>query len=588
MAFTPLAGELVFDTDECAVFVGDGVTAGGKPISNLTNEQIEDIVGALIGDSSTIDITYDDAGNVLTMDVITSALNHQDLNGAGTNDHAAIDAHIASTANPHVVTITQAITADGGTDITVAELEQLTDNSDATGLHNHDSRYFTQGQITAQQAIQDLAITQNANDIVQNASDIAQEITDRTNADAGLQAQITANDGDIATNAANIATNAADIASNDTDIAANAAAIATNAANIASNDTDIANNAAAIATNAANIASNDTDIATNASDIATNAANIASNDTDIANNAAAIATNAANIASNDTDIATNAANIASNDTDIATNAAAIAANAANIASNDTDIATNASDIATNAADIAQEITDRTNADAALQAQITSNDTDIATNASDLAAHIADLGNPHATTFTQAVAADPGTDITASEAEILTDGSDASSQHNHDTLYRKEFWQGSQVTAQPNIINDDTVLEVTQNQISAASVFSYSGGELTINKASQFQFDVKVTGDTETGARETLQIKLQRNRAGGGFVDIPTTEAHTVGFSYHRNNASGEDTNTVGPLLTVLAGDIFRVVMICPTAPSVGPADGVTTVAAGTGILVKEF
>ena len=39
--------------------------------------------------------------------------------------------------NPHTVTITQAITADGGTDITVLELETLTDGSNADALHTH-------------------------------------------------------------------------------------------------------------------------------------------------------------------------------------------------------------------------------------------------------------------------------------------------------------------------------------------------------------------------------------------------------------------------------------------------------------------
>ena len=39
--------------------------------------------------------------------------------------------------NPHTVTITQAISADGGTDISVAELETLSDGSNADSLHSH-------------------------------------------------------------------------------------------------------------------------------------------------------------------------------------------------------------------------------------------------------------------------------------------------------------------------------------------------------------------------------------------------------------------------------------------------------------------
>lgn len=43
-------------------------------------------------------------------------------------------------------------------------------------------------------------------------------------------------------------------------------------------------------------------------------------------------------------------------------------------------------------------------------------------------------NPNQVTFTQASDADPNTDITALEAEALTNGSDASSLHNHNTAY----------------------------------------------------------------------------------------------------------------------------------------------------------
>ena len=48
-----------------------------------------------------------------------------------------------TSGNPHQVTLTETIAEDSGTDITVAELETLTDNSDASGLHNHDTQYYT-------------------------------------------------------------------------------------------------------------------------------------------------------------------------------------------------------------------------------------------------------------------------------------------------------------------------------------------------------------------------------------------------------------------------------------------------------------
>jgi hypothetical protein len=51
--------------------------------------------------------------------------------------------------------------------------------------------------------------------------------------------------------------------------------------------------------------------------------------------------------------------------------------------------------------------------------------------SDLDGHISNTSNPHSVTFTQASAADPLTDITALEAETLTDGSNADLLHVHD-------------------------------------------------------------------------------------------------------------------------------------------------------------
>jgi len=404
LAFTPLDGELVWDTDSKEMYVGDGTTLGGLPLSNLTNEQIQDIVGALIGDSSTIDVTYNDAGDVLTMDVITTALDHDDLMNSGTNTHAQIDAHLASTANPHTVTITQAINADGGTDITVTELETLTDGSEASSLHHHDSRYYTESEIDGQQLIQD-------NAIAQNASDISTEITNRTNADIVLQNQITSNDNDILTNA--------------------------------------------------------------------------------------------------------------------------------------------------------------NA--------------IAQNASDLTDHENDTGNPHSVTFTQAVTADAGTDITAAEAETLTDTSDASSLHNHDTQYKKAYWQGGQAADQTAIAAAGANMTIVQRKNSDATIFVLATNELTISKTADFKFEIEVSGDTETGARETLVAKLQRD-TGGGFVDLPLTEGKSYGYSYHRNNASGEDTNCITVIVSVTSGDKFRVVLACPTSAT---APGVKTIALGTGIIVEE-
>lgn len=77
---------------------------------------------------------------------------HNDLQNLDSDDHtqylteARHDALAAD--NPHSVTLTQAVSAEGSTDVTPTELETLTDGSDTT-LHIHDSRYYTETECDA-------------------------------------------------------------------------------------------------------------------------------------------------------------------------------------------------------------------------------------------------------------------------------------------------------------------------------------------------------------------------------------------------------------------------------------------------------
>ena len=92
----------------------DAATNPGQIFSfQSTQEGIEDIVGALIQDSSTIDVTYDDSGNAITMAVIQSALDLSLMDNStsdfqsGSQVTTAVNAHANLTNNPHSVTTTQ-------------------------------------------------------------------------------------------------------------------------------------------------------------------------------------------------------------------------------------------------------------------------------------------------------------------------------------------------------------------------------------------------------------------------------------------------------------------------------------------------
>ena len=60
-----------------------------------------------ISSSSPTALTVTDTGTEVQLGLSLSNINHQLLQNAGTNTHAQIDAHIASTSNPHGVTINQ-------------------------------------------------------------------------------------------------------------------------------------------------------------------------------------------------------------------------------------------------------------------------------------------------------------------------------------------------------------------------------------------------------------------------------------------------------------------------------------------------
>lgn len=76
--------------------------------TGVTPEEVQDIIGTFItSGNNKLSVTYNDAGNVLILSVVESNIVHQNISGAGTNTHAQIDAHIASTSNPHNTTASQ-------------------------------------------------------------------------------------------------------------------------------------------------------------------------------------------------------------------------------------------------------------------------------------------------------------------------------------------------------------------------------------------------------------------------------------------------------------------------------------------------
>lgn len=98
--------------------IGTGGVGIFKQVTGVNFEMKNINVG-----SNKITVTDDTANNEIDIDVNEANIVHQNLSGAGTNTHGQIDAHIASTANPHSVTKTQ---------VGLSEVENLKVNLNAS------------------------------------------------------------------------------------------------------------------------------------------------------------------------------------------------------------------------------------------------------------------------------------------------------------------------------------------------------------------------------------------------------------------------------------------------------------------------
>lgn len=144
-------------------------------------------------------------------------------------------------------------------------------------------------------------------------------------------------------------------------------------------------------------------------------------------------------------------------------------------------------------------------------------------------HVADNTNPHNTTFTQAVTADPGTDITSAETEELTDGS-TTQLHFHRELVdetgtsRVEVLNGGDVqvsnytqTRNDTTANDEKVL-TTDNS-----------GNLVLRRVLPFYDSIKKVSDnvSQAGINQTTTFEtyLELN------TTIPETGNYDIDWRY---------------------------------------------------------
>jgi hypothetical protein len=122
-----ITGTLAVQTDLQSALDGKANSTHTHLSTDITdfNESVDDRVSSLIVAGSNISANYDDLANTLTISSTVSVItDHTALSNIGTNSHASIDLHIASTSNPHSVTKSQVGLSD-------------VPNVDATSRANH-------------------------------------------------------------------------------------------------------------------------------------------------------------------------------------------------------------------------------------------------------------------------------------------------------------------------------------------------------------------------------------------------------------------------------------------------------------------
>lgn len=112
--------------------------------AGITQEQVEDYVGNLLADSSSVNVTYNDAGNVVTFDVIAGGVDHDALLNFVANEHI----------NHSSVNITAGTGLSGGGDITASRTLNIANTGVSANTYGNASTVSqitvnAQGQITA-------------------------------------------------------------------------------------------------------------------------------------------------------------------------------------------------------------------------------------------------------------------------------------------------------------------------------------------------------------------------------------------------------------------------------------------------------
>lgn len=109
MSYTPVVGELIWDTTTNSLYIGNGSTAGGLPAGTLVTEDVQDIAASMLinGTHQNITFTYND-----TTGRINSTFDLSSFNGTLTAD-GFIGSHYANDSTLLLNALTGAVNLNG-------------------------------------------------------------------------------------------------------------------------------------------------------------------------------------------------------------------------------------------------------------------------------------------------------------------------------------------------------------------------------------------------------------------------------------------------------------------------------------------
>jgi len=109
LSYTPVVGELVWDTSTNSLYIGNGSTAGGLPAGTLVTEDVQDIASTMLtsGTHQNITFTYDD-----TLGRINSTFNLSSFDGT-INAAGFIGSHYANDSTLLLNALTGAVNLNG-------------------------------------------------------------------------------------------------------------------------------------------------------------------------------------------------------------------------------------------------------------------------------------------------------------------------------------------------------------------------------------------------------------------------------------------------------------------------------------------